>query len=385
MTEIVSKQKCTGCAACQNICKKNAITLYPDEKGFLYPEIDRMKCVDCKKCVKICPANRVVDISENQILYTYAFRHSENSVLMDSTSGGAFTAISDVILLKQGVVYAAMFDKNLTLVHAKASDKKTRDKFRGAKYIQSKIGLTYREIEDDLHKGKKVLFVGTPCQIDGLHSYLKKDYENLYMADIVCHGVPSPKVWKGFVDYLSKRIGKIIFFSFRYKPNGWHGTKIYIETSSKNIFYNTPLTRSFSDIYFKKYSIRESCKHCKYKCEQRVGDITIGDFWRYDDYNTMYKDEKGVSLILVNTGHGCELIHEIKKEGKLTDADLKIIPQSNINKKDDEYPIDEEKFWNDFLAYGYGYVAKKYTEYGLINNLKDKLLTVIKDIIKIGN
>lgn len=381
MIEIVSKQKCTGCAACQNVCIKNAISLEPDERGFLYPQIDQKKCVDCKKCVELCPANKA-DNSGNQILHTYAFRHRENSVLMDSTSGGAFTAISDFILLNQGVIYAAMFDENLTLIHTRATDKKTRDKFRGAKYIQSKIGLIYREVKADLQREKSVLFVGTPCQVAGLHSYLKKDYKNLYMIDIVCHGVPSPKVWQRFIEYLSDRVGKIVFFSFRYKPNGWHGTRICVKTSSKRILYNTSLTRSFSDIYFKRYSIRESCKHCKYRCEQREGDITIGDFWKYDDHYPMYKDEKGVSLILVNTRHGEELVHKIKKEGKFTDADLKVIPQYNINQKQDEYSIDGEKFWNDFLTYGYGYVAKKYTEYGLINNLKYKLLTVIKAIIE---
>lgn len=387
MNSIVDINKCTGCAACKAICGHDAILMEQDEKGFWYPMINQERCTNCYMCKRNCPAN-ITHNNTSKFLDVYAYRNSNINELMQSTSGGAYTTLSDWIIDNGGVVCGAAFNKKFQVYHKIAKTVSGRNEFRGAKYVQSMIGNVYKEIENELKRDKYVLFTGTPCQVAGLKAYLKNDYQKLFTIDIVCHGVASPKVWKAYLRELELKYGEVKEFSFRFKPNGWRGTQIHIKTANGKDIYNTPFTRSYSDMFFKNYSLRNSCRDCKYKSIFRTGDVTLGDFWGYDDFDTTYKDEKGISLILVNSIKGVKLLKDAFKKDTLISADINKIPQANINRKSFIPKNENSAFWDDFNKKGYLYVAKKYTKYGLknriIENCKKNLHIWMRTLRKTG-
>ena len=225
MIQITDKSDCCGCTACASICIHDAITMRPDKMGFLYPVTDLKKCVNCGLCEEVCAFNEHYDTSLNlPTPEAYAARHKNMAEVETSRSGAAFIAISDWILEHNGVVYGAGYTEHFRVVHKRAVTKEERNEFKGSKYVQSDLGNVFRLVKTDLKAGKIVLFSGTPCQTSGLNAYIgKKLRENLYLVDIVCHGVPSPYLWRDFLAYLEKKQGdKICWVDFRDKQEfGW--------------------------------------------------------------------------------------------------------------------------------------------------------------------
>lgn len=225
MINIVDPKDCCGCTACASICSHGAITMKPDALGFLYPEIDSSKCVDCGLCEKVCAFNDNYDRSLN-LAQPEAFgaRHKDMKEVETSRSGAAFIAISDWILAHGGAVYGAGYTEHFRVIHKRAVTKEERNEFKGSKYVQSDLSGVFKQIKKDLKDGLIVLFSGTPCQTAGLNSYIgKKLRENLYLVDIVCHGVPSPYIWRDYLLYLEKKENSIItWVNFRDKQQfGW--------------------------------------------------------------------------------------------------------------------------------------------------------------------
>lgn len=236
------KRECCGCSACSQVCPKECIDMLEDREGFLYPEIDSNKCIECDKCRKICPVVNADEGKEKNIRDTvypvaYGGWNLDNDIRLESSSGGAFSVMAEKILEQKGRVYGCALDNHMKAVHIGVDTKKQLYKLRGSKYVQSEMGNIYREIKSVLETGRKIMFVGTPCQVAGLNSYLGKYYENLIKVDFICHGVPSPKVFKSYIKHLEKgKGGKIITFKFRNKDHGWHssgmqlGTKLNLTT-----------------------------------------------------------------------------------------------------------------------------------------------------------
>lgn len=305
--------KCTACGACVQKCPKNCIDLKSDKNGFLYPIIDNAKCIDCGLCAKVCPIDKTVSVKEP---IAYACAITEEDMLLQATSGGVFGALATHILKSNGVVYGCAYTGHLKATHIRVESEEALSKLFGSKYVQSNTLNTYKECEEDLKAGKQVLFSGTPCQIAGLKHYLQNDYENLVTIDLICHGVASQDYFDKFIEYLEQKEGASCSnYSFRSKRNaGWSvaGIASFItdkgKTYDKKQFY-------WSNYYYYYYlgcSIyRDSCYSCQYANLNRVGDITLGDFWGAEGLDIPFNIEKGCSLVLLNSNIAYELFDKL--------------------------------------------------------------------------
>lgn len=222
MIQIEHKQNCAGCTSCMASCPKNAITMEKDGWGFQYPSIDMKKCVNCGLCDKVCPFVQSSS-AKLPIQEVYAVKHRDAEILKESTSGGIFTAISDYVLEQGGVVYGAAFDENMVVRHMRATTPEQRNRMRGSKYVQSDMGDIFTQVKQDIIKKKKVLFTGTPCQVAGLKNFLKNATDGLICLDLICHGVPSPVIYKEHLNFLSEKMKmNVLDYKFRPKDWGWH-------------------------------------------------------------------------------------------------------------------------------------------------------------------
>lgn len=310
----VDYEKCTGCGACVQCCPKRCISWTQREFGFRYPQIDKDACVNCGLCEKVCPIDKALEVSAEQ--KAYAAVHKDDEVLAKSTSGGAFTAIADAIFAQGGIVYGAAMRDGMQVKHIRTSGKDDFEGLRSSKYLQSDTGTTYQMVEQDLKQGKTVLYSGTPCQIDGLKNFLRKDYENLYTADIVCHGVGSQAYFDKYMDYARERYGKIKALRFRSKEYaGWSCGGGVVVVDSSDCLKKIPY-RDFDNYYYSYFLsgdiYRKSCYSCKYANTNRVGDFTLGDYWGVEALNLPLQTENGCSLLLVNNQHAMQLLDEIE-------------------------------------------------------------------------
>ena len=373
-----NKENCCGCTACQHICPTKAIQMKADEEGFLYPEIDQSLCIDCGLCRKVCAFQNGYDKSQNlKKIKLYAVKNIDEKVRISSTSGGLFTAASDNILDKGGIVFGAAFDRDFNVVHTIAFNKKDRDELKGSKYVQSDLRNVFQEIREFLDKKKLVLFTGTPCQNAGLKRYLietKTNTKNLYLCDILCYGVPSPLLWLEYVEFLQKNENsKINKFYFRPKIKGWHNhTQMAIFENGK-IDYSSALSQTFKILFQSNYILRPSCYACKFTNFIRPSDITIGDFWGIEKSMPEFDDDKGISLLIINTSKGQSLFKEISNNLVFKISNKKECRQSRLYQSA-KLPIHREKFWKEYNLYGYRYIAALYGE----NNLKG----IIKNLIR---
>lgn len=299
--------KCNGCYACANLC--DCIEMKIDENGFWYP-FKNDKCIQCGLCVRKCPALKKSDVRNNPVSYV-AFNKDEN-IRINSASGGIFTAVAEKILDNNGIVFGAKFDEKLNVIHGFSDNKKDLEKFRGSKYVQSKIGDNFKKVKEFLLKGQDVLFTGTPCQIGGLYAYLGKNYDNLFTQDIICHGVPSPKVFKKYIDYMSK-ISKPLDVSFRNKNEGWRNFSMAINFEN-GVKYSKNYTEDLMLVaYVQNICLRMSCHNCAFKSRHRQSDLTIADYWGVENVHPHLDDDMGISVIIVNSKKGELLFEKIKE------------------------------------------------------------------------
>ena len=311
------KTKCCACGACKNICPKGAIAMKEDEYGFLYPQIDEKKCVQCGICKKVCAyQNGQV---KNTPIKCYAAVNKNKVELMKSASGGIFVAVATSVLKEGGVVFGAALD--FEDGHAHPHHIAVREisqlyRLQGSKYVQSAIENTYEEAKEELNLGKKVLFSGTPCQIAGLYGYLRREYENLFTVDVICHGVPSAKMFDDFLqnETNKRNVKKIKEYIFRDKKRGWGmNGKIRFELkngSEKTVYIPARLT-SYNTFFLDGFNYRENCYSCKYANSKRPGDITLGDYWGIQVVHPEVESANGVSAVIVNSEKGQEAIRLI--------------------------------------------------------------------------
>ena len=351
---------CCGCETCMQVCPKNAILLENKEEGFLYPKVDYGKCVQCGLCSIKCPSLNRVDGS--MPIQVFAVRHSDANIVQNSTSGGAFTALSDYILKNGGLIFGAALCDEFNCRHIQANNVADRNRMRGAKYVQSYMGNSFLKVKEGLLKNKQVLFSGTPCQIAGLRNYLgNKNTDNLILVDIVCHGVPSPQVFKDHIQWLEKQHGKVKQYIFRSKDIGWHGLNVKVTYADGAKEIDTIRTNVYSRLYFNSLITRKSCYGCKYASMERVGDITISDFWTIDKCSTRFNDEKGTSCVYLNTEKGRKLFEQVISDVDVETHSFEESMQPNLNKPTCPSE-DRDLFWNDYRAHGFDYCAKKYTQ-----------------------
>ena len=361
-------KNCCGCTACASICPKDAITMQPDEKGFLYPIIDKEKCVGCGLCEKTCDFNSPEHIHFNsEPIAAYGIKHNDENVRAASRSGGVFTAITDYVLSQGGCVFGACLSEDYEVKHIKCDTKEERDKLRGSKYVQSNLEGIFLQVKDELLKQKLVAFSGTGCHVAGLKSFLKKDYDNLITIDIVCHGVPSPGIWRDYVNHIKKKYGYVHSFNFRDKSIlGWD---MHIE--SFRVKKRKIISREYSSLFTDDYILRDSCFECRYTNMSRPGDFTIADFWGVDSFFETFNDNKGVSLLLVNSQKGKAIFDTtISNEVTALKCDNFNFKHKQLHEPTDK-PNDYDIFWNDYKEEGFEYVLKKYGT----GNIKKKLQT----------
>jgi len=336
MTITSNKSDCTGCGACNSICPIHCITMKQDAEGFLYPNIDDRDCTNCEKCKEICPS--IVQGCVLKPLNVYAAKNSDEEIRYASSSGGIFSLLAEYVIKEGGIVFGARFNDDWEVIHDYTETIEGLAAFRGSKYVQSVTGSTYRQTKYFLEIGRKVLYCGTPCQVAGLKAFLQMDYDNLLAIDFVCHGVPSPLVWKKYLDEIVKTmsIKNILSINFRNKNYGWRHFNLAItysdETRKNVLFYQNLNANSFFRGFLQNLYLRPSCHNCPVKPLKSGSEITIADYWGIWDVLPDFDDNKGVSLVMVNTEKGGKvygLLDKVEHETKYTDA---LIVNSAIEK-----------------------------------------------------
>ena len=381
--DIDDKYSCCGCGACEAGCPVGAIALDTDEEGFLYPSIDAARCVECGKCLKLCAfrADRENPYphGDTRAVRAYAVRHTDETVRAKSRSGGIFTALTDATLRNGGVVYGFAMDGVLRARHARAEDAAGRDAMRGSKYIESDARGVFPIVEADLKAGREVLFSGTSCQVAGLRSYLGSAYENLLCVDIVCHGVPSPKVWADYVAWMERRrSAKCTAADFRDKGRfGWmaHKDTLYFGDGTDHVSGEV-----FTRLFYAHLILRRSCFVCPYKALEHPGDITIGDYWHCEEVAPELNDDKGLSLVLVNTQGGAEAFEAVKPALIWKTTDIEKSMQQPLRAPFPE-PADRQEFWDRYRAWDFERIARKYGTRPLSERVKGKLKQALKGMI----
>ena len=367
------KEDCCGCSACYAVCPQKAIVMQADEEGFLYPRIDEEKCVDCGMCRNVCAFQN--GYNGNSVLEAYALKHRNEQIRMNSRSGGAFTMLSDWVLSQGGVIYGAEFKQDFSVHHARADSEGLRSRFRGSKYAQSEMEDSFALVRKDLRRGIPVLFTGTACQVAGLNQYLKAcstDVSQLYTADIVCHGVPSNKLWNEYLSYvLKKKNGSSIEKAdFRDKTFGWatHYESIWVDDQKYS-------AQDFTLLFTEACIMRPSCYSCKYTNINRPADFTLGDFWGIDDVVEDFNDNKGVSLFLVNSEKGSKLFNEIRGQAECRSVDVDRCSAKNPNLRfPTQRPSCREWIWKIYAEKGFEKMLVKARRINLTRRIKRKIL-----------
>ena len=409
MIQITDKSLCCGCAACVQRCPKQCITLYEDQEGFLYPKVDTETCIDCGLCEKVCPI-----LNEGEIrkpLKVYAAINKDEKIRLESSSGGIFTMLAEQTIGEGGVVFGARFDENWQVRLDYTETIEGIAAFRGSKYVQARTENAYQQAEKFLKEGRKVLFTGTPCQIAGLKKFLRKEYANLLAVDFVCHGVPSPKVWAKYLKELlaskgekntvsfspnpfsvSEGYAPIAGISFRNKALGWKKysfvlrqnlTKATADGEENSVsFSDMHRENTFMRLFLSDVILRPSCYQCHCKEGKSGSDITIADFWGIGSISPEMDDDKGTSLIILQTEKGEQsfsLMDIVKKEQTYEEASrcnqgLKSLCKPHPKREKFFAEMDDVEDWKRFSN---GILRKS-----LQVRLKNRLKAIIKSIVR---
>lgn len=319
MISIKDKKNCSGCSACASICPKQCITMTEDNEGFLYPKVNEDICINCGLCEKVC--NELHPYEKSEPIHVFAAINKDEDIRLRSSSGGIFYLLAEKIIRESGVVFGARFDENWQVYIDYAEDLDGVEAFLGSKYVQARIGDAYKEVKHFLTQGRKVLFSGTPCQVAGLHKFLRKSYENLLSVDFVCHGTPSPKVWRMYLDEVVNEIRNIRSIGFRTKEKGWKNFcfNLRYNQSERTISMLSPhLDNPFMKAFLHDIILRPSCYECKAKGCSSKSDITLADFWGINTVFPELDDNKGTSLIFVNSIVGVKIFANLDIESKET-------------------------------------------------------------------
>lgn len=323
MIEITDKSKCSGCSACYSICPRNCISMIEDEEGFLYPKINKDTCINCGMCEKVCPLEEKNN-KKNSVVYSCIIQNKDKDILRQSTSGGAFTPIAEYVIEQGGVVFGVEMDNDFFVNHIKVDSIEKLALFRSSKYVQSYIGDTYKDAKLELDKGRFVCFSGTPCQIQGLKNYLRKDYRNLITVDVVCRGVPSPGVWKKYSNFLKEK-GKIKEIIFRDKELGYQYSTMKVEYEDGKIERNGIESDQWLRMFFSGMILRPSCPTCNFRSIERSSDFTIWDCFNVSDLTRDLDETKGATRMLIHTEKGMRLFNSVKDTFNIADVSVDVV------------------------------------------------------------
>jgi len=340
---IVSEAECCGCGGCANTCPVDAITLKEGTNGFLFPEVDTEKCIQCGKCVKNCPVLAIT--KPNRKVPECRAAYAPDEIRRISSSGGIFTLIAEFVFEKNGVIYGAALNEQFEVVHKRITSLEELSALRRSKYVQSQVGMSYRQVKKDLKEGRTVLFSGTPCQNAGLRNYLGKEEENLILVDIVCHGVPSQSV---FDEYLKEQFpgNDLTEFLFRTKDAGQNCMVSQATLKDGRKVLSTIEEDAFEKGFHKSVFLRESCSVCHFAAPPRQGDFTLGDFWGLEKYNPDFKDPLGVSLVFLNNEKADAIWTEIGSRLKFDEpVPAEFALKHNRFRKNIKIHPDREKFF----------------------------------------
>lgn len=400
MINTSDKSKCCGCSACAQLCPNQCITMCEDEEGFIYPFTNLQSCIHCNLCNKVCP---IINIdSPKQPLQILAAKNNNEIQRLQSSSGGIFILLAEYIIKRSGVVFGAKFNKNWEVIHGYAETLEELEPLMRSKYVQSSIGDSYKKAEHFLKQGREVLFVGTPCQITGLKKFLRKEYDNLLAIDFICHGVPSPIIWKKYLEEISSKQYNntqksnnssnpksdliITSINFREKQLGgysWKDFGFVISAKSpfnsrankalfSNIFYQT----TYAQAFLKDLALRPSCYKCVIKNGANSSDITIADFWGIQKFHPEFDDNKGTSIIFVNTQKGESIIDFISSQLTTIESNMDEATNSNPSYlKSAIMPPKRKIFWKTFFkTQSLDISIKTATHLTIIDRLKRKVL-----------
>lgn len=356
---IENKADCCGCTACYSACPKKAITMKDDEEGFLYPVVDTGKCIDCGICVEVCPIKRRQPSIESQDYY--AVKNGNDDLRMKSTSGGVFSLLAQYVIEHKGVVYGAAFNENFDVVHQRAEDN-TWVRFRGSKYVQSNMNNMFEEIVKDLKNDMLVLFTGTPCQIDGIRTYLDRlnvNMDKFITCDLVCHGVPSPLVWKDYLQECVINRKDLKKINFREKNNaGWHNSRLQaVNFQDEKVIDLAQGEGVFLSLFSNNIILRPSCYTCRYTNFDRVGDFTLGDFWGIEKHYPSFDDDKGITLLMLNSTKARDIWEKIKDKTTYISVKKEECIQPNLFSPSQCYG-NRKLFWTAYKKRNLVYAAK---------------------------
>jgi coenzyme F420-reducing hydrogenase beta subunit len=334
MIEIKEKNNCCGCGSCAQACPLNCIEMREDKEGFLYPVVDKKRCVQCHKCEKVCPIINKSQTSD-KIVSSYAAYSNDEKLLDVSSSGAVFSEIALHILEKGGMVFGAAFDENMMVNHVGIDDKDNLFLLQGSKYLQSRIEDSFVQVKNCLKEGKIVLFSGTACQIAGLKSFLGERYENLITVDVLCHGVPSPLLWRKYLAELGRnKKTRIASVSFRDKEEAWNNYNVVLEFEDSSRISEKFYRNVYMKLFLKNISLRPSCYDCRFKNLERESDITIGDCWGIEKTCPEMMNPKGVSVVMIHSKTGEDIFNGISDNLRIKEYDIdKLLPPSSDSRK----------------------------------------------------
>lgn len=375
-----NKKTCYGCCACEDICSTKAISMEADDEGFLYPVVNEALCTQCGACSRVCPYSN--NNSPNEDVKVYAAKTHDDDILEKSSSGGVFFTIAENILNCGGLVCGCVFD-DMKAVHILTDDIDTVKKMRGSKYVQSNTRGVFKPIKKALNSGRIVLFTGTPCQVQGIKEYVGGEHPLLYTLDLICHGVPSQFALDEYLNYIRKSKGNISALAFRDKRAGGWGSRTISYASGKTESLSA-LNDGYYQLFLRSYILRESCYECKFCSIDRCGDITIGDFWNANKYMDEKICDRGVSVILVNTHAGSDLLSRVEDNLFIREFSTEIAAANNGNLMGpSERPVERDLVYTDIRENGFEYAAKKYCKFQMAGVLIRRLIpSGLKKILK---
>lgn len=366
---VTKREKCTGCSACTNSCPKSAIEMKPDAEGFYFPYIERKSCINCNLCREICPSNKNYSYKYNK-LSARACKGLNGQTRIESSSGGIFSILAEEVINQGGCIFGAAYSEK-GVSHIKVDNLADLIMIRGSKYVQSNLGSCFKEAKKELINGRKVLFSGTPCQLEGLRSFLGRDFDGLLCVSVVCHGVPSEKVFKKHLEEIETENGdKIVGINFRNKDSGWKNYKIeYVLEHSKMI------VNMRDDLYMKgfleNYYLRQSCYDCDFRLYgKNTADIILGDFWGVEKELCDFDDDKGVSAVILNSDKGVVTYNKIVKKVDVKEVNVdQIIKHNTPLTTPVKYNLDRFEFFRIFNKLGLKFTVNYFKETSKINEL----------------
>lgn len=376
-------EECVGCGACSNICPKSCISMGVDKFGFLYPNINTAECINCNKCRSVCPIEREDLFHDNKHTSYYAAWAIPEYMNPNSTSGGIVSVLAQNFVNKEAFVCGACFDDQLyELRHYVINSREELDRLAGSKYLQSDSSAVMHTIKSLLEEKKELLFIGTPCQVAALRAFLQKDYDNLFTIDFFCHGVPSPLAWKKYVSYLENKYrAKLISYNFSAKKNGWGKIEQAAQFEPKRFFGEVGRFNTYHNWFGHHLSIRSSCFNCHYRSDNRVSDLTVGDFWKIESYYPEIPTRQGLSSVFTNTQKGKSLLSHALKLNQIQLREVSyesIWEKRKTGKNNFVIPDNRDEFLLDLAELNPADLVKKYPTTSVMSLFVSKIKSIFR-------